>query len=966
MLIRLIGPVRIERDGVTETISAAKRACVLAVLAARPGVPVSQADLIDRVWDGRPPETVVSVLYSYITRLRTSLKGTSAEIRRAGARGYVLDVPLDEIDVHAARALAAEADGSLDRWRRACELADGTALSGIEGTWAREFRETFAKERLHTLNARHTAELAAGNHEAVLPEIIALADAEPMYEPFAHSLMLAYVRCGRPAEALACFEAVRVRLRDRLGADPSEELRRLHVRILDQDPGLRLDARAPGPAMLPADIGSFTGREDELAALDDPSAAGSRTAAITGPGGSGKTALAVHWGHSRRADFPDGQLYVNLRGFDRGAAVSAGDALERLLTALGVAGDAIPSDVDGATTLYRSLTADRRLLVVLDNARDADQVRPLLPGNGCTTLVTSRDRLAGLVAVNDARPVPVPVLTSSEALELIGRVLGPERVTEEKDAAVRFAELCGHLPLALRIAAANLAVQPGLRIGDYVAELEGADPLRALSVEGDAEATVAANLELSYRVLAADARGLLARIGTLPGEDVSRELLEAIAGLDGERLSAASGHLLAGHLLEEHLPGRYRMHDLVRLYAKGKAEQELEQAARDELIDGFIEWHFEGAYRNVGDEQPNALIAADALREHPRVWRLVIHLNKSVGVFRLLDQARRAAEGALRNARAAGDAQGMFHMTVMLSVHAGRVNDHERALALSREAVSLAEPLDADAVNTARNNLAAIVSTTDYAESADLFAASIDADLAARARGPMFPVHNFVTLCVALLQPDRADAYVKRFEAAYGEDWSELERARFGIQHARIAGARGRITEAVAIFDGLAPTLAGHKNTWMETMSYHYKAMTLHRTDRLHEAADAAAKAVETAERAGFDTFIEALLEASFIQSRLGEPDAAERLLDRALERQPRPTSDQAAFVSLDRGMVHLCRGEHERAAALITEAAASFRGQRDLARLRDSLDALADAHDGLGDTVAAARGRSEAAALGG
>ncbi|HEY1180556.1 MAG TPA: BTAD domain-containing putative transcriptional regulator, partial [Phytomonospora sp.] len=612
MLIRLVGTVRIERDGVAETVTAAKRACVLAVLAASPGVAVSRADLIDRVWDGRPPEAVMSVLYSHVTRLREALDGTAATISRAGPDGYTLDVAPGEVDVHAARALAARP--SPGRLRRARELADGIALNGIEGRWAREFRDGFAAERLGVLNALHSAELAAGNHEAVLPELIALAHAEPDHEPFVHNLMLAYVRCGRPAEALTRFESFRLRLRARLGAEPSEELRSLHLRILDQDTGLRPGPPVPRPAMLPTDIGTFTGRDGELAALDALALDGS-TAAITGPGGVGKTGLAVHWGHSRRADFAGGQVYLNLRGFDRGAAVGPAEALERLLTALGVAGDAIPSDVDEAGALYRELTAGRDLLLVLDNARDSVHVRPLLPGDGCTTLVTSRDRLAGLVADEGARHVPVPVLSRGEAAELVERVLGAPRVAAEKEAAARFAELCGRLPLALRIASAHLSVQPGLGIAEYAADLAGSDPLWALSVDGDPAATVDASLDLSHRVLTEDARGLFARIGFLPGEDVSRALLEAVGGLDAERLAAALGQLVGGHLLEEHVPGRYRMHDLVRWYAKGKADRDL-GAAGEELADAFIDWHFAEAYRTGGDEQSNVVIAAEVLRGH--------------------------------------------------------------------------------------------------------------------------------------------------------------------------------------------------------------------------------------------------------------------------------------------------------------------------------------------------------------
>ncbi|HEY1177285.1 MAG TPA: BTAD domain-containing putative transcriptional regulator, partial [Phytomonospora sp.] len=554
------------------------------------------------------------------------------------------------------------------------------------------------------LAGRHAAELEAGNHEAVVGELAALADAEPLCEPIAEHLMLAYYRCGRPADALAHFEKVRRERRRSLGADPSPALRDLHLRVLGQDPALER-AAGTAPSMLPPDIASFTGRERELAALtalatDDGE---SRLAAIAGPGGSGKTALAVHWGHEWAARFPGGRLYVNLRGFDRGEPVPPLEALGRLLGALGVAGDAAPSDLDEAAELYRGLTAGRRVLVVLDNARDAEQVRPLLPGAGCVTLVTSRDRLTGLVAVNDARPVPIPVLGADEALVLLGRVLGDDRVRAEHDDAARLAELCGHLPLALRIAAANLAVSPVAAIASYTAELEGQDRLAALAIDGDEDATVTANLELSYRVLPADARELFRRIGAIPGEDAPRELVEVVSGLPERACGVALRKLVAGHLLEEHVPGRYRMHDLVRLYAATRAEHA--PTVKDTVVDAFIAWHFARVHAPRNPEEANIVMALDVLGDRPDFWRLVYSLRATINEGRFLDRIRPAIARARESSERAGDNVGVFRMTSQLA-NLHRVHDDQAiAIRLGREAVELAAGLTDRELAAAKGNL---------------------------------------------------------------------------------------------------------------------------------------------------------------------------------------------------------------------------------------------------------------------
>jgi len=970
MLIRLIGPVRIATADRGAAIAAPKRACVLAALAARPGVPVSQADLIGRVWGADPPDTVTSVLYTYITHLRAGLRDTGAEIRRAGTAGYVLDVPEDQVDVHVVRALAAEAAaggvGALEKWRRACELSDSVPLAGVGGQWAAEFREAFTQERLSILSDRFTAELAAGNHEAVLGELTAVVDAEPLCEPLAAHLMLALYRCGRPAEALTHFEAVRVRLRDELGADPSVRLRELHVRVLAQDPGLDPSPADGGPAMLPADIASFVGREEELAAIGALATEGSAPViAVTGPGGAGKTALAVHWGHTSRDRFPGGQLYLNLRGFDRGEVVTPVDALSRLLTALGVKGDALPSDVHAAAEMYRVLTARRASLVVLDNARDAAQVRPLLPGEGCVTLVTSRDRLTGLVALNDAQPVSVPMLSPGEAREIMERLLGERRVKEELDATERLAELCGYLPLALRIAVAHLAVDAEKNIGSYVATLEGADRLAELTVEGDPQATVSANLELSYHVLSDRARALFLAIGTLPGQDVPRDLVEAVAGLEPSACSATLRQLVAGHLIEEHKPGRYRMHDLVRLYAEARAVRDLPDQERERLLDEFIEWHAEFARDYSSDEEENVFMACEALRDHPKAARLALGLRNAITLFRYLARARAVLEPIVR--RTDGNKADRFRTTGLLASITRMEGDVATAVELARRNVALAAELGADERLSARSSLAPnLVLQGDYRGAVQVCAEALDLpQVVDDPRAYTSLANTTVTAYQRLGEPDRAGAFLARVEALPGVSFTERHRARFRVLEAVVLN-RMELFEAATVQVDRAEEIAvrtGDKH--LEAWSLNLRMTISKDSGMFRQARDTALRLLDfTRENDMPGIEFETLASVAEMEAALGDFHRAAEFLDASMERSPAGYANAQANLQRIRARIANGLGDHAAAAEAATAAVEGYRALHWPLNLADALDSLATAREALGDHAAAARHRAEATEL--
>jgi tetratricopeptide (TPR) repeat protein/DNA-binding XRE family transcriptional regulator len=357
------------------------------------------------------------------------------------------------------------------------------------------------------------------------------------------------------------------------------------------------------PRLLPAVVADFTGRHQQVAALlallerdgGPRGAAGlpnaTAIAVISGSAGVGKTALAVHTAHLLGERFPDGHLFVNLRGYDPAGPLEPARALAGLLYGLGVALEQIPVEVEAAAGQYRTLLADRRVLVLLDNARSAEQVRPLLPASpGSLVLVTSRDRLTGLAARDGARRLALGVLAPAEAAELLARLLGPDRVQAEPDTTAELARACAFLPLALRIAAANLADQPG-RIAEYTRELRAGNRLTLLAVDGDHDSAVKAAFDLSYQGLAPDARRLFRLLGLLPGQDVTAEAAAALANLAPEHARVLLGRLAAAHLVDEHAPSRFSFHDLLREYAADRARQTDSESDRVAAVRRLLGWY---------------------------------------------------------------------------------------------------------------------------------------------------------------------------------------------------------------------------------------------------------------------------------------------------------------------------------------------------------------------------------------
>jgi DNA-binding SARP family transcriptional activator/tetratricopeptide (TPR) repeat protein len=596
--LRLLGPVRADARSGPVDLGARRHRFVLAVLALQANQPVSLTRLIELCWAQDPPRTAEHAVMVCVSRLRAAFAAAGvpadeARVVRHGS-GYLLRIDRDRVDAHRFQALLERARREADDARRVALLDEALGLwrgPALDGTAPAEvldpLRRGLDEARRSAREDRGEAQLRRGRHWELLEELSGRVDAEPFRERVVGQYMLALYRCGRIEEALGAYRRFRERLAGELGVEPGRELRDLHQAVLRRDPGVAAPQAPPGPppapagnrlvpAQLPPAVAGFVGRGAELAWLaallperPDPGAP-ILISAVTGGAGVGKTALAVQFAQQVRDRFPDGQLYVNLRGYGPGAPVPPATVLGHFLRALAVPGDQVPVDVDAATALYRSILAGRRVLVVLDNAGTAEQVRPLLPGTpGCAVVVTSRDRLSGLVAQDGARRMLVDPLGPAEAYALLADVLGEARVDAERAAAAELAELCARLPLALRIAAANLADQPGRRVAHYVAELRSGDLVGALAIDGDPQASVRPAFDLSVDALPAAERRLFRLVGCAPAVDVTPAAAAALAGCTADEARRALDRLATAHLLEPRGDGRYGVHDLLRRYAAG-------------------------------------------------------------------------------------------------------------------------------------------------------------------------------------------------------------------------------------------------------------------------------------------------------------------------------------------------------------------------------------------------------------
>jgi DNA-binding SARP family transcriptional activator/tetratricopeptide (TPR) repeat protein len=566
--IRLLGPVEARVDGYRIDLGHPRRQCVLVALAVDAGRPVPPDRLLARVWGGATGSR--NSLYGYLSRLRQSFAATGVELSREAA-GYRLGVDPAAVDLHRFAQLTTRArrqpSQAEDLLTEGLALWRGDAFGTLNSPWLAGLRDSVHRDRLAAELDRAELVLARGGRPAGLA---GLAAEHPLDERVAGLLLRTLYLSGRQAEALEAYERLRRRLAEELGADPTPALRRLHREMLSgaaAPPPAPAQMPAPVPRQLPAPPRPFGGRSRELAALG--AAPAGAPVVIGGPGGMGKTWLALRWAYDNLDRFPDGQLYVNLRGFEPdGDPVSPVDALGTLLASLGVPTAAQPADLDARAALLRSAVAGRRLLILLDNARDTAQLVPLLPGTGTgAVLVTSRSELTGLVRGHGARPVTLDVLSDAESREVLVGHLGPDRTQLDPPAVDALVAGCAGLPLALGVTAARAAVRPELPLAALATELcDSARRLDALD-GGEPAVGLRAALTCSLRALPAGAGRVFRLLGLAPGPDIGLAAAAGLAGLPVADTRARLAELTAVRLVSEHRPGRYRMHDLVRLYA---------------------------------------------------------------------------------------------------------------------------------------------------------------------------------------------------------------------------------------------------------------------------------------------------------------------------------------------------------------------------------------------------------------
>ena len=658
----LLGPL-VVRDGTRHVpVSAPRQRVLLAVLLLNAGRVVSLDALAETLWEGEPPAGARGALQSAVQRLRSTLGASGADLIETRPPGYLIRVDDGEFDVREFGALAAPGHAAAEAgdWVQAADLLRkglglwrGEPLADVPSRLLRD-REVPAIEdqRLQALTARIDADLHLGRHGEVVAELRQLVAAHPLQEQFHAQLMLSLYRSGRQADALAAYRDVRRFLAEELGIDPGPELRLLHQRILAADSELLLLSGGepsgsvsamhapppPGhsdpaavhpnvmPRLLPAATRHFVGRAEALKALTGLAAEAAEAAkaepahgpvisVIDGTAGIGKTTLAVYFAQHVAAQFPDGQLYVNLRGFDpSGPPMTSAEAIGLFLDALAVPAARIPAGLEAQAGLYRSLLAGKRMLVLLDNARDVDQVRYLLPASsGCMVIVTSRSKLTSLVAMEGAYPLALDVLAASEAEELLIRHLGSERVTGDLSAAEELIEQCARLPLALSIAAARTASQPGLSLAALTADLRDAHRRLDALDAGHAAANVRAVLSWSYQQLDTTAARLFRLLGLHAGPDINGPAAASMAGLPLDEARRGLGELTAAHLLAEHSPGRFSCHDLLRAYAAEltrSADSEADRrAATGRMLDHYLHTAHSAALRLHPTRRPITLAA---------------------------------------------------------------------------------------------------------------------------------------------------------------------------------------------------------------------------------------------------------------------------------------------------------------------------------------------------------------------
>ncbi|MEV4567171.1 BTAD domain-containing putative transcriptional regulator [Nonomuraea sp. NPDC049419] len=962
---------------------------MLGVLLLYPNTPVSLERLIDCLWED-PPASAVSNIHSYVTRLRrTVAPGLVTQDHH-----YLLALDRDQLDLFVFEDTLSEARHHADAgdlvkaheaYRSALALwrgrpAEDAQLTATVLPRVADLEELALSARCDWTDLR----LRLGLHEELIGELRALAEANSINERVWRQLILALHRSGRRAEALEMYGRVRAVLTAELGVEPGPELQDLHAAILGNDASVRENARRIVPRQLPPALGRLVGRRAELARLDETPHA--KVTLVVGGAGVGKTTLAVHWAHRVAERFPDGQLFLDARGFDQAPPMSAAEALPRLIQALGWPAKDIPVDLEAQIGLYRTILAEQRVLVMLDNAADPDLIRALIPpGSGSRMLVTSRDRLSGLVALESAASVTLDVLDQDAALDLLADAVGKDRVEREPQAAARLAELCARLPLALRVAGAKVAASPHRALADHVAELDERDLLSELEVPGDQRTAVRGAVGRSHETLTPAGRRLFRLVGLLPNTGVTVPGAAALSCLPAGETAGLLDDLARVHLMNAG-PGRYTCHDLLVTYAAEQAladdppeERELAVAryfdfylrtivAAGEHVDVRVVGpapggHDTGATPLTFADRAEAeswlerewdIVAALVARAaecgpYAMAWRLADALRDVLPWRRPVAECLRIAELGLKAARADQDDLGQGAMLMSIGYVRWRITDLDAAIDAYRQALPHLRRAGwlAGEAAVLRAGGVALAQAGDAEQAADQFrrALAIDRELGNRA-GETSSLGNLASLTLDLGLLREAEQRTLEALAAAAEVGKRQLEAVLLTNLGVVRRELGRLADAQAT---LGQALAAGR----EIGSPYVEAMALESLGCVHRDAgryddalrafDQAAAVARSAENA--DVEVRALVGHALVHLRRGDlTEAGERLA--AAESSGGHTGHQPNQVEL-----LLARSELARAQGRPAEALARAEQARHLAERGYGL-ALGRAHA----AVAAAR----------
>ncbi|WP_169454365.1 AfsR/SARP family transcriptional regulator [Catelliglobosispora koreensis] len=742
MRFRVLGNVAAEFRGQHVVLNRRRERCLLGLLMLEAGRPMPASRLTQLLWE-EPPENAKRTLHSHIARIRAF----TGDALTASDSGYTLHIDPQEVDVHLFQALTRQAQSEMDliqrlsTLERALALWQGPVLGDNAGPALHEkVAASWESIRLSAQELHLATLVELGRRDEALPLLQQLNAEDPGREPITGLLMTTLYQAGRKAESLAAYERTRVWLAAELGIDPTPMLQAAHVKVLR-------DELCPPPAIpqdLPAPASAFTGRDEQVALLQQllgrKSQAGPVVTLITGTAGIGKTTLAIEAAHRVASSYPGGQIYLNLNGYSHSQPLSVLDGLTRLLRSLGVAASEIPADEEAAASLLASRIAGRRVLLVLDNVGSAGQIKPLLPATaGNAAIVTSRARLGSLIGTHSAHWLPLETLTAAEAHTVLEGIIGSSRCDADRQSAAEIANRCARLPLALRMAGANLAIHPHWSLAEYAAQMRD-QPLNALEVDGDAAVRTA--FQLSYDRLPAAAQRLFCLLGVAIGPEIGAEAASAMAGLDPHVTHRLLDQLCAASLVIEHRAHRYSLHDLIREHAR---EQAAQNHVTGEPLRQLTEWYLSmtveasataypmatrhpavakwrhrvapfpdvpTAMAFFAQELPNLVAAVQSAAQQPYshiAWLLTDSLRGFYNMRVPLLEWTVTAEAALKAALAAADPLGEAAARLSLSGVLRRQAKHDDAIRELRHTIDLCQQTGWEVAESAAHNNLGVV-----------------------------------------------------------------------------------------------------------------------------------------------------------------------------------------------------------------------------------------------------------------